>query len=125
MPIVSYVPRQVIESEHDTVTKLMEKCKSCDLLKDLKPKLVAAMSISDYNNEKNGLPAMIAIAQYPSKGITAIYEPEWLAKNQMAVIYYFVRDNLESIEEIVVFSKRAYNAIKSYNFATVNVQLCT
>ena len=122
MPLVSYTSKEVIESEHDAITKLMEKCKSCDLLKGQEPNEVVTMSIPDYVN-KNGLPAMIAIAQYIPKGIMAIYEPKWLTKKQMVVLDFFVRDDVEPTDKVIVFSQRTYDAIKSYSSKPVNVQL--
>ena len=123
MTFISWTKSSVIEAKHDAITKLMEKCNSCDLLRNQEPDEVVTMSVTGYNDEESELSAMIAIAKYRLAKIMAVYAPEYLSESQMSIFEFFVRNVVGSTNKVIVFSKRDFEAIENYKSKPVNVQL--
>ena len=110
MPIVSTVSKQQVEVQYNTMEKLMQQCETCNILKSKTAEEVVCYYIcSDYNTEDG--PAMVAIASFGN--IHAMMTPDYVTEKQL-VVFEFVLRNLEPHEEIVVFSKKDYDAVKYY-----------
>lgn len=68
-------------------------------------------------------PAFIAVAEFSSEDgdIYAIMAPEYLEERQEKVFEYFLRKI--SQEQIIVFSKKDYDAIQKFNISKLDVKL--
>lgn len=122
MPIISYTSKKDVERHYETISKLKEKCKACELLRG---KIPVSMYIYEVckDHVTNDGPAMLAIAPY-GDSTYAIYAPEYLTDEQFVVFEFLLRD-AEPNDVLIVFSKESYDAVQKYSYGKpLNVQLC-
>lgn len=123
MPIVSYKSKERIDHQYHLMLALKSKCATCDIFNGISPDKEYLFTIQDYDE-----PADIAVAVYYECKTYAVYASDDLAENQLSVFELFLRDvkkYAEPGEQIVVFSKRDYDAIITYNYGEpINVKLC-
>lgn len=120
--MISTTSKKSIESQYNAITKLQEKCESCNAFRGQTAKKIWLYSIcGEYSTEEGQ--AMLAIAEY-EKNTYAIYAPEYLTEKQFVVIEFLLRE-VEPEDKIVVFSQETYNALGKYSYGKpMNVQLC-
>lgn len=112
MPFISTTSKKQIETECNAISKLQEKCESCNQFRGKVAKSIFIYQVyPDYKTEDG--PAMLAIADFDGYGY-AIYAPDYLTDEQLVVFEFLLRD-VDNNDKFVVFSQRTYDAVKKYS----------
>ena len=120
MPMVSIISKEEICKQHDLLGMLMLKCKMCKPFAGKDAEQTFIYSVSNPIPPKYDM--MIAVSKYGKK--YAMLTPEDLTEKELVVFEFILRD-ADPDEEIVVFTKREYNAVKKYLYDKKNkVTLC-
>ena len=121
MPMISVVPKKVVDLQHNAIINLHEQCARFKLFDGKEPDDIYTYSVSDSYKTSDG-PAMVAIAQYGDTYV--IYAPAYLSDKQFVIFSYILRE-MEPHEKIIVFSQKSYDAVKerSHFGQPVNVEL--
>ena len=109
MPFVSTISKNKVAEQYNTIKLLEKSCKSCKLFVRREPEYTIIYSI--HNPDSRIQDSMVAISKY---GKTyAMRTPENLSMEGFGIFEFVLRD-LETDEEIVVFSRKDYDAVKAY-----------
>ena len=117
MALVSQISKTVIEWQCKLLELLEEKCSDCEFLRGLTPELQYIYTFHDMEGVCRGNYPMLAIAQYNSCKTYAIYSQGKMTQRELYAYERFLRDvkkYAESGEQIVVFSKENYEAVKKH-----------
>lgn len=106
MPMVSVIPKEEICKQHGLIGMLMIKCKNFTR-KEAEQSWIYAVTNPIYPK----FDTMVAISKYGKK--YAMLTPEDLTEKEM-IVFDYVLNEIEPGEEIVVFTRRDYNAVKKY-----------
>ena len=121
MPLVSISFKEEIVGQYELLQTLEEKCKkSIFFAKGKESDKTFIYSVSNPIPPKYN--TMVAISQYGKR--YAMLTPEDLTEKDLVVFEFILRD-ADPDEEIVVFTKRDYHAVKKYLYGNKNkVTLC-
>ena len=121
MPMITVTGKARIELQHNLISGLDEKCKSCELLRGkIAQRSYTYEVYRNYTNVEDTF--IIAIAAYGG-GIYAMYALEEVAEKKMRFLEYFLKD-LEPEDVIIVFSEKIFKAVKKYSYGRpINVEL--
>ena len=121
MPMITITLKERIELQYSVISRLEEKCSSCELLREKVAKQTCTYeAYRNHTNDKDTV--MIAIATYEDN-IYAIYVPEHFNEKQMRVFEFLLRD-IEPENTVIVFTEESYNAVKKYSCGKpINVKL--
>lgn len=120
MPMVSIISKEEICKQHALLGMLMLKCKSCKLFAGKDAEQTFIYSVSNPIPPRYDM--MIAVSKYGKR--YAMCTPEDLTEKELVVFEFILRD-ADPDEEIVVFTKRDYHAVKKYLYGNKNkVTLC-
>lgn len=121
MPLISTTLKKQIETQYNAISKLQEKCESCDQFRGKVAKSIYIYEVcTDYRTSDG--PAMLAIADYGDNNY-AIHTPDYLTDEQLTVFEFLLRD-VDNNDKLVVFSQRSYDAVKKYSYGKlVSVKL--
>ncbi len=121
MPFILTTSKKGIEEQNQAIAKLQEKCESCKWFKgNVAQDIFIYLAYEDYTTEDGS--AMLAIADFGNNDY-AIYMPDYLTDEQLAVFEFLLRD-VDDKDKLVVFSQRSYDAVKKYSHGKpVNVKL--
>jgi len=120
MPLVSINPKKEIISYYELIQMLEKKCESCKLFAGKEAENTFIYSVSNPIHPK--FDTSVAVSKYGK--IYAMCTPEDLTEKELVVFEFILRD-ADPDEEIVVFTKRDYHAVKKYMYGNKNkVTLC-
>ena len=111
MPIISTVTQKQVKAQHEAMEKLLWKCEESNLFKKSVEQVWCYYVCGDYVTDDG--PAMVAIAKFGN--VYAMRTPEYLTEKQLVVFEFVLRD-AEPQDEIVVFSKKDYDAVMKYKY---------
>lgn len=124
MPLVQFKTCERVEKEYQLILMLKEKCSKCDIFKNDTADQVYLYTVNDRHYEE---PAILAFAQFNNSHAYAVCVPEDIAKDQLSIFEFFLREvkkYAEPEEKIIVFSQRDYDEIMARNtYNPIPVQL--
>ena len=112
MPIISTVTQKQVKVQQEAMEKLLWKCEESNLFKKSAEQVWCYYVCGDYATDDG--PAMVAIAKFGN--VYAMRTPEYLTEKQLVVFEFVLRD-AEPQDEIVVFSKKDYDAVMKYKYS--------
>ena len=124
MPFCRTALRSKIEEEYRLIQELKDKCLNIDFLQGVSPDEEYVYEVH-YMTDKEL--AILAVAQYNNCHTYAVNTSENVTEEELEVFEFFIKDvkkYLEPDDQILVFSKKSYDAVKKYNYGRpVNVIL--
>ena len=115
MPMSLTISKKEVIKQYELIKMLEEKCKTCRMLVGKEAEATVIYSISNPIAPKYD--AMVAISKYDK--IHAMLTPADLSEEELLIFEYALR-GAEPDEEIIVFTKREYKAVKKYLYDKKN-----